>query len=79
MGRQQWRVELLRAGGANLRQITLRGDRQVFFATANEKVASLFERKFDFLGPEFRRIDSPAPTKFILGMASFALLNDLLP
>jgi ABC-type uncharacterized transport system ATPase subunit len=39
-----------------LREITIRGDRQVFFATANDKVAALFERKFDFLGVDFRRI-----------------------
>jgi exonuclease SbcC len=41
-----------------LREVTLTGRRQVYFATANEKVATLFERKFDFLGPdEFKRID----------------------
>jgi len=36
---------------------TVRGERQIFFATANDKFASLFERKFDFLGDEFRRLD----------------------
>jgi DNA repair protein SbcC/Rad50 len=41
-----------------LREIALTGHRQIFFATANEKLATLFERKFDFLGPEgFRRFD----------------------
>jgi DNA repair exonuclease SbcCD ATPase subunit len=39
-----------------LRDLTMRGGRQVFFATANDKLASLFERKFDFLGEDFRRI-----------------------
>jgi exonuclease SbcC len=41
-----------------LREIAVSGTRQIFFATASEKLASLFERKFDFLGPEkFRRYD----------------------
>ena len=40
-----------------LREIALTGTRQIFFATANSKLASLFERKFDFLGEKFRRID----------------------
>jgi len=39
-----------------LREVALSGERQIVFATANEKIASLFERKFDFLGEtEFRR------------------------
>jgi exonuclease SbcC len=39
-----------------LREVILAGDRQVVFATANDKLAALFERKFDFLGSEdFRR------------------------
>jgi hypothetical protein len=39
-----------------LREIALTGKRQIFFATANDKLAALFERKFDFLGKEqFRR------------------------
>lgn len=38
-----------------LREVAVIGKRQIVFATANEKVASLFERKFDFLGPaEFK-------------------------
>jgi recombinational DNA repair ATPase RecF len=41
-----------------LREIALTGRRQIFFSTANNKLAILFQRKFDFLGPEeFRRID----------------------
>lgn len=41
-----------------LREVVLQGTRQIFFATASGRVAALFERKFDFLGPdEFRRID----------------------
>jgi DNA repair protein SbcC/Rad50 len=28
-------------------------DRQLFFATANAKLASLFEKKFSFLGDDF--------------------------
>jgi len=32
-----------------LRDIAIEGRRQIFFATANEKIATLFERKFDFL------------------------------
>jgi DNA repair protein SbcC/Rad50 len=39
-----------------LREVIIAGDRQVVFATANDKLAALFERKFDFLGSEdFRR------------------------
>jgi len=41
-----------------LREVVVAGDRQVVFATANDKLAMLFERKFDFLGNEdFRRYD----------------------
>ncbi len=41
-----------------LREIAIAGKKQIFFTTANEKLASLFERKFDFLGNEdFCRID----------------------
>jgi len=39
-----------------LREIALTGKRQIFFATANDKLATLFERKIDFLGEgKFRR------------------------
>ncbi len=37
-----------------LRDLVLLGDRQVFFATANTRIADLFAKKFDFLGTEFR-------------------------
>ncbi|MEI6654297.1 MAG: AAA family ATPase [Verrucomicrobiota bacterium] len=37
-----------------LREIVLNGNRQIFFATANEKLATLFQRKFDFLGDAYR-------------------------
>lgn len=41
-----------------LREVVIAGDRQVVFATANDKLAALFERKFDFLGEnEFKRYD----------------------
>jgi DNA repair exonuclease SbcCD ATPase subunit len=39
-----------------LRAVVIRGERQVFFATANKKLASLFQKKFAFLGDEFVRI-----------------------
>lgn len=40
-----------------LREIVLPGGRQLFFSTASSKLASLFARKFDFLGSGFRTID----------------------
>jgi predicted nucleic acid-binding Zn-ribbon protein len=41
-----------------LRELVLMYDRQIYFATASDKLATLFQRKFDFLGEEdFRRID----------------------
>ena len=41
-----------------LREIVLKERRQIFFSTANDKLATLFERKFDFLGSEgFRRFN----------------------
>ena len=41
-----------------LRELVLMHDRQIYFATASDKLATLFQRKFDFLGEEdFRRID----------------------
>jgi len=50
-----------------LREVVLTGQRQIFFATANDKLATLFERKFDFLGPDgFRRFDLP-PHPFVDG------------
>jgi exonuclease SbcC len=48
-----------------LREVVLTGQRQIFFATANDKLATLFERKFDFLGPDgFRRFNLP-PHPFV--------------
>ena len=40
-----------------LREVVLTGRRQIFFATANDKLATLFERKFDFLGADFHRFN----------------------
>jgi len=37
-----------------LRELVLEGERQVFFATANTRVANFFARKFDFLGQAFK-------------------------
>jgi recombinational DNA repair ATPase RecF len=46
-----------------LREVVLTDRRQIFFATASDKLATLFERKFDFLGAEgFRRFDLPRET-----------------
>lgn len=39
-----------------LRDIVLAGDRQIFFATANQKVATLCRKKFAFLDGEFKDI-----------------------
>jgi DNA repair exonuclease SbcCD ATPase subunit len=43
-----------------LRDIVFLGDRQVFFATANPRLADLFTRKFECLGDQFRQIRLPA-------------------
>ena len=41
-----------------LREVALQEQRQIFFATASDKLAALFQRKFDFLGEEgFRRLN----------------------
>jgi recombinational DNA repair ATPase RecF len=41
-----------------LRELVLINNRQIFFATASDKLATLFERKFDFLGEkDFRRFN----------------------
>lgn len=40
-----------------LRNLVIKSDRQVFFATADEKIAGLFVHKFGFLGKEFRTIE----------------------
>ncbi|MEI7730990.1 MAG: ABC transporter ATP-binding protein, partial [Verrucomicrobiota bacterium] len=39
-----------------LRDLALLGNRQVFFATANARIADLFVRKFDCFGPNFKQI-----------------------
>lgn len=40
-----------------LRDLAVTSKKQVFFATADTRVASLFARKFGFLGDDFKRID----------------------
>lgn len=37
-----------------LREIAIKGDKQIFFATANENLKFLFTQKFKFLGSEFK-------------------------
>jgi DNA repair exonuclease SbcCD ATPase subunit len=41
----------------HLRDIALSNQRQIFFATADSKIAALFARKFRFLGDQFRHIE----------------------
>jgi recombinational DNA repair ATPase RecF len=53
-----------------LREIALSRRRQIVFATANDKLAAIFERKFDFLGqPDFHKIElhreAPSPVATI--------------
>lgn len=56
-------VDVLRRGfkfywdARYLRNLVMKSDRQVFFATADEKIAGLFAHKFGFLGEEFRTIE----------------------
>jgi len=38
-----------------LRDLAVTGERQIFFATADEKLAGLFEHKFSFLGDDFKK------------------------
>jgi len=40
-----------------LRDLVITSHKQIYFATANDKLATLFERKFDFLGEGFKKID----------------------
>ncbi|MEI4523565.1 hypothetical protein [Pseudomonas sp. CCNWLW23] len=40
----------------HLRQIAIGGSRQIFFATADTKLAGLFRHKFRFLGDEFKEL-----------------------
>lgn len=45
-----------------IRELVLNSDRQIFFATSNEKIATLFERKFDFLGNDnFKKFNLSRP------------------
>jgi len=37
-----------------LRDVAVSGERQIFFATADDKLAGLFRHKFNFLGDEFK-------------------------
>ncbi|MBG6115512.1 ABC-type molybdenum transport system ATPase subunit/photorepair protein PhrA [Polaromonas sp. CG_9.2] len=41
----------------HLRDVALMGNRQIFYATADARLAGLFEHKFSFLGNKFRRFD----------------------
>lgn len=40
----------------HLRQLAIGGSRQIFFATADTKLAGLFRHKFRFLGDEFKEL-----------------------
>lgn len=40
-----------------LRNLVLESDRQLFFATADDKIAGLFQHKFGFLGKDFRTFE----------------------
>ena len=41
----------------HLRDLAIDGGRQIFYATADDRFAGLFEHKFSFLGEKFRRFD----------------------
>lgn len=41
----------------HLRDIALEGRRQIFYATADSRLAGLFEHKFSFMSDKFRRFD----------------------
>lgn len=40
-----------------LREVAVNGNRQIFFATANENVAFLFSQKFNFLGEDYKEFN----------------------
>src|SRR5690606_10027369 len=40
----------------HLRHLVINGSRQIFFATADTKLAGLFRHKFGFLGSEFKEL-----------------------
>ena len=42
-----------------LRDVVIYDDKQIFFATADRKMATFFEKKFSFLNSEFQSIDLP--------------------
>lgn len=46
-----------------LRFFALKDKKQIFFATANLKLAKLFERKFEFLGDDFKKWDLERPSE----------------
>jgi hypothetical protein len=39
-----------------LRNVVIGGERQVFFATASRKIATLFRKKFAFLEDDFQEV-----------------------
>lgn len=39
-----------------LRELSINSDRQIFFATANDNLAYLFRKKFEFMGDDFKEI-----------------------
>jgi exonuclease SbcC len=41
----------------HLRDVALTNERQIFFATADSKIAALFARKFRFMGERFKQIE----------------------
>ncbi len=40
----------------HLRYLAISGSRQIFFATADNKLAGLFRHKFRFLGDEYKEL-----------------------
>ncbi|PIF98475.1 AAA family ATPase [Comamonas sp. 26] len=53
-----------------LRDLAVNSGRQIFFATADTKVASLFSKKFSFLGDDFKTISlarEPRPAEAVTG------------
>jgi exonuclease SbcC len=44
-----------------LRELVLSRQRQVFYATADSRLAGLFEHKFGFLGDQFKRFNLQRP------------------
>lgn len=46
-----------------LRELAMTGKKQIFFATASHKLASLFRQKFSFLGKEFAEFNLERPAE----------------